>query len=110
MVRTHALEAVARLGGVSALKHLLPLSEDNEVRIRSELCVALGMINTRPAQEKLQEMLTDRELAVRVQALDAFSKCVERDFGFRVEDHLGALDLKALEGAVKNARAFALPG
>jgi len=108
MVRTHAVEAVARLGGVDALEHLLPLTSDQEVRIRSESCVALGLVDSEKARARLQEMLDDSEVSVRIQALDAFSRSCSQDFGFRIEEHLGSLDMPALDAALSKARAHAL--
>jgi HEAT repeat protein len=109
MVRTHAVEAVARLAGTNALSHVLPLTSDQEARIRSEACVALGTLDCPEARKRLHEMLNDPEMAVRIQALDAFSRSSGQDFGFRLEDHAGSLDTKALEAALAKARAAPPP-
>jgi HEAT repeat protein len=107
MVRTHAIEAAARLGGADALASLEPLASDPEARIRSELCVALGQIGGATPRACLRRLLDDPELPVRIQALGAYSRCTGQDFGFRVEDHQGALDPKKLEHALRQARTHA---
>ena len=109
MVRTHAVEAFSRLAGAEALSTLERLARDPEARIRSETCVALGRLGGTQGMLLLKSLLDDQELAVRIQALDAFSRASGEDFGFRVEEHMGALDMKALEAALERARAFDVP-
>lgn len=106
MVRTHAIGAVARLGGQGALKHLTPLLKDPELRIRSETAAALALVDSPQARDLLQGMLDDPELPVRVAALGAFARVTGEDFGFRLEDHQGALDPSALEKALRAARSW----
>jgi HEAT repeat protein len=103
MVRTAAIEAVARLGGDDAMKLITPLLADKEIQIRSSVCVGLGLIGSVPAQKQLQSALADHERIVRAQALEALSRASGRDFGFRLEQHTGALDPKALDSAVRSA-------
>ena len=105
MVRTHALEAVGRLLQMDALPHILPLLLDPDATVRGEACVALGRIDAPESRHRLKAMLDDAELSVRLQAFSAYSRLVGEDFGFRVEDHQGTLDPKALRAAVERARA-----
>jgi HEAT repeat protein len=106
MVRTAAIEAVARLGGDDALRWIAPLLSDKEIQIRSSVCVGLGLIGSVAAQRQLQTALSDHERIVRAQALEALSRASGRDFGFRLEQHTGALDPKALDHAVKSALQY----
>ena len=109
MVRTHAVEAVARLAGADALPHLVPLSRDSEVRIRSEAAAALALIDAPDARSCLRALLDDAEISVRIQALSAYARAYDEDFGFRLEDHQGALDFAALDnGAGEGSRVPAL--
>ena len=106
MVRNFAIEAVARLGGPSVLADILKYTADPENRIRGSVCVGLGFIGTPEAQRALKGFLADGDWGVRVQALEQLSRASGRDFGFRVEDHKEALNLKALEAAIRTAQAF----
>jgi HEAT repeat protein len=103
MVRTAAIEGTARLAGEQALASLTPLLSDKEIQIRSSACVGLGLIGTLAAQRELKIALSDPERLVRAQALDALSRASGRDFGFRLDQHQGAIDQKALDHAVKSA-------
>ncbi len=106
MVRTLAIEAVARLGGEKALDHVSPLLADKEIQIRSSACVALGIIGTTAAQKALKLGLQDPERVVRAQALEALTRASGQDFGFRIDQHHGTLDPRALDAAVKTALNF----
>jgi HEAT repeat protein len=103
MVRTAAIEATARLAGEQALAWITPLLSDKEIQIRSSACVGLGLIGTIAAQRGLKIALADSERLVRAQALEALSRASGRDFGFRLEQHQGTVDPKALDHAVKTA-------
>jgi HEAT repeat protein len=103
MVRTAAIEALARLSGDEALRWITPLLADKEIQIRSSVCVGLGLIGSVAAQKHLKTALADAERIVRAQALEAMSRATGRDFGFRLEQHSSALDPKALDHAVKAA-------
>ncbi|HYC77785.1 MAG TPA: HEAT repeat domain-containing protein [Planctomycetota bacterium] len=106
MVRLAAIEAAARTGGAASLEHLAPLLEDREIQIRGMACVALGLVGNVAAQKKLKRALEDKERVVRAQALEALARASGRDFGFKVEQHVSALDAKALDAAIKAAMAW----
>jgi HEAT repeat protein len=103
MVRTAAIEALSRLAGDEALALITPLLSDKEIQIRSSVCVGLGLIGSVAAQRQLKTALGDNERLVRAQALEALSRASGRDFGFRLEQHSGSLDPKALDQAVRSA-------
>jgi len=106
MVRTAAIEAACRLGGEDAVPHVAPLLADKEIQIRSSVCVGLGLVGTVAAQRHLKIALADPERIVRAQALEALSRASGKDFGFRLEQHQGTIDPKALDHAVKSALHF----
>jgi HEAT repeat protein len=103
MVRTAAIEAACRLGGEDAVALVAPLLADKEIQIRSSVCVGLGLVGSVSAQRHLKAALADPERIVRAQALEALSRASGKDFGFRLEQHQGTIDPKALDHAVKSA-------
>ena len=103
MVRTAAIEAVARIAGDEALRLIAPLLDDKEIQIRSSACVGLGLVGSLTAQQHLKRALLDPERLVRAQAVEALSRASGRDFGLRVSQHSGSLDTRALDSAVKAA-------
>ena len=106
MVRTFAIEAVARLGGPDVFDSLMRHAKDPEIRIRGSVCVGLGFVGTPDAQRALKTFLADGDWGIRIQALEQLSRASGRDFGFRVEDHKDTLNLKAVEAAVKAASDY----